>query len=517
MRKLLKLRYILPPAVILIAAGFWYFRGSGEPKIEFVEARRMDIFQEVSVTGKVNPAKTLNLSFEKPGRAVNVPVKVGDRVSPGTLLVALDRASLLAELREVEAVYEIAKIKLDEARRGIRPEEIRIYEVKVASAELAEEDARRNLLSKLDDSFTRADDAVRVKTDQFFINSRSANPELMFRSPNSSLETSIKQERVALEGILNAWSQDVPLYSLGGNLGAYHDEAIQNLQRVRSFLDSAALLLNLLTTTASLTQTAIDGYRTDVSTARTNINTALSNLVSAVEKLRSAQSALAIADQELLLKQAGSTQEQIASAEAETRRVSAQADRLRAELSKSELYSPIIGVVTDLDIDIGEIVAANVPVITLISDAQFEIEANIPEADIAKVKVSSSVKITLDAYGSGIVLEGKVVFIDPAETVIDGVATYKTKIEFLKPDERVRSGMTANLDVFGERRNGVIAVPQRAVFSRVSEKFVRILEADGKTIREQKVETGLRGSDGNIEIVSGLNEGEKVVIFSPID
>jgi len=109
------------------------------------------------------------------------------------------------------------------------------------------------------------------------------------------------------------------------------------------------------------------------------------------------------------------------------------------------------------------------------------------------------------------------VFIDPAETIIEGVPTYKTTVEFLLPDERVRSGMTANMDIIGERRSNVIAVPQRAVFTRGSEKFVRILGADGKTSNEQKVETGLRGSDGNIEILSGLNEGERVVIFSSIE
>lgn len=512
-----KLAYAILLITLLAGSGYWYFRESGEPEIEFVEARRMDVFQEVSVTGKVNPVKTLNLSFEKGGRVTSVPVKVGDRVLPGTLLVALDRVSLLAEVRESEASLDIAKIKLEEARRGARPEEIRIYEAKVASAEISEEDARRNLLNKLDDSFTKADDAVRVKADQFFINPRSANPELVFRSPNSSLETELKNERAALESILNIWGKAVPLYSIVGNLGEYHDEATRNLQRVRSFLDSAALLLNSLSTTASLSQAVIDGYRADISTARTNVNTAFTNLVAAVEKLRSAQSALAVVDQELLLKQAGSTVEQIALAEAEIRRIEAQADRLRAEFSKFELRSPISGVITTLEVDTAEVVSANSPVATLISDAQFEIEANIPEADIAKVKSGNQVRITLDAYGGDVLFDGKVVFIDPAETVIDGVATYKTKIEFLLPDARVRSGMTANMDIIGERRMNVIAVPQRAVFARVLEKFVRVLDADGKTAIEQKVETGLRGLDGNIEILSGLKEGDRVVIFSSVE
>lgn len=505
-----KLRYIVPLAVMIIGAGFWYFRGSGDSKIEYVEARRLDVFQEVSVTGKVSPAKTLNLAFEKGGVVQSVPVKIGDRVLPGTSLLTLDRASMLAELREAEATLEIAEIKLGEARRGVRQEEIRIYEAKVVSAEIAEEDARKNLLSKLNDSLTKADDAVRVKADQFFTNPRSANPELVFRSPSSSLETELKQERVSLEGVLNAWVKASSAYSLAGDLIAYMDDAMRDLQRIRAFLDKAALVLNSLTPTVSLTQTIMDGYRADVSTARANVNVALANLVAADEKLRSADSALAVADREFLLKQAGSTIEQIASAEAEARRAAAGAEKIRVEISKAELRSPIRGVVTAVEAEEGEIVSANVPVITLISDAQFEIEANIPEADIAKVKVANPVVITLDAYGSGVVFEGKVVFIDPAETTIDGVATYKTKIEFIKADERVRAGMTANLDISGERRAGVIAIPQRALISRNGDTYVKVL--DGDMVSEIKVTAGLRGSDGNVEIVKGVRENDKIVI-----
>jgi len=166
MRKLIKLKYILPLAVFLIIGGYWYFRGAKEPEIEYVEARRADVIQEVSVTGKVKADATLNLAFEKSGIVRAINIKIGDRVLSGSVLVLLDNASLWADLREAEAALEIAEIKLKEARRGARPEEIRIYEAKVASAEFAEEDARKNLLSKLSDSLTKADDAVRVKADQ---------------------------------------------------------------------------------------------------------------------------------------------------------------------------------------------------------------------------------------------------------------------------------------------------------------------------------------------------------------
>ena len=135
-----------------------------------------------------------------------------------------------------------------------------------------------------------------------------------------------------------------------------------------------------------------------------------------------------------------------------------------------------------------------------------------PEADIAKVAVGNGSLVTLDAYGRDVVFEAKVVAVDPAETIVDGVATYKVTFQFVKNDERVKSGMTANIDIKSASRENVIAVPQRAIIRKNGDQFVRI--ADGESFREVKVETGLRGSDGNIEIISGINEGDKVITFS---
>jgi HlyD family secretion protein len=145
------------------------------------------------------------------------------------------------------------------------------------------------------------------------------------------------------------------------------------------------------------------------------------------------------------------------------------------------------------------------------SDVKFEIEANIPEADIAKIKISNPAKITLDAYGSNVFFEAKVVKIDPAETIIEGVATYKTTLQFSGNDERVKSGMTANIDILTAKAENVIAIPQRAVAQKENgDKIVKILKDDG-VVEERKVTTGLKGSDGNIEITEGIQEGEKII------
>ena len=148
--------------------------------------------------------------------------------------------------------------------------------------------------------------------------------------------------------------------------------------------------------------------------------------------------------------------------------------------------------------------------VSIISATNFEVEANVPEADIAKIKVGEAGTVTLDTYGNDIIFNIKVSSIEPAETVVEGVATYKTKFQFLKNDDRVKSGMTANITVFTDKRENVLTIPQRAVTSQNGEKFVFVDK--GNDISEKRViETGLRGVDGNVEILKGLEENESVV------
>jgi multidrug efflux pump subunit AcrA (membrane-fusion protein) len=147
----------------------------------------------------------------------------------------------------------------------------------------------------------------------------------------------------------------------------------------------------------------------------------------------------------------------------------------------------------------------------MMSNDGFKVEANIAEADIAKVQPGQKANITLDAYGSDVVFEAVVVRIDPGETIIEGVPTYKTVFKFTTADNRVKSGMTANIDIIGQSKENVVAVPLRAVSNKNGGKFVTI-QKDPKTTEEVKVKTGIRGADGLVEITEGLNEGDTVVV-----
>ena len=478
------------------AAVYFYFFREAAPEIDFVLAERGEVIQEVSVTGKVEPAESVELAFEKGGKVVYINVKIGSVVFPGQKLAGLDNSELAASLAEAKANVAIQEAKLAELLLGTRPEEIEVQRAKV-------KEAGEDLLNKIKDAYTKADDAVRNKVDQFISSPRSSAPALSLSSLDSTSKSEVEAGRVYMESLLNFWKTSVDMLSLSADATSEAKTAKENLLKVRGFLEKVALAVNSATANSIISQATLDGYRTDVATARTNVNTAL-NSVSAAE------SNLAVKEKELELKMSGTLSQQIEAQKAQIEQTKAKAENLKAQLLKTELYSPLSGVVTKQDAKVGEIVPANSAVVSVISRAQFNIKTNVSEVDIAKIKVGNEASVTLDAYGNDVQFGARVTFIDPAETVVEGVSTYKVTLEFFEEDEKIKSGMTADLDIKTDKRSGVVYVPQRAVITQDGEKFVQVL--GGGQVKEVPVKTGLRGSDGRVEIMEGVKEGDKVVV-----
>ncbi len=182
-------------------------------------------------------------------------------------------------------------------------------------------------------------------------------------------------------------------------------------------------------------------------------------------------------------------------------------------LSETNVYAPLSGVVTKKMINVGENVLANSPILTIAIPENPEIEIDVSETDITKVKIGQTVKLTFDALPSADVLIGKVTEIEPDSTVIQDVIYYKIKVELNKIDKRLKLGMSVDavIDIF--QKKDVVVVPFRAVKIEGTKKYVEILEPENK-IKKVNIQTGLRGDDGIVEITKGLQGGEKVVVLS---
>ncbi|MDO8572267.1 MAG: efflux RND transporter periplasmic adaptor subunit [bacterium] len=502
---------IIVAVAVIGVGGFLYFNRTQTSSYETVAVKRGTLTQEVSVTGTVTPVKSAVLAFEKGGKIKGIYVDVGQRVVAGQVLAETDNAELKAGILDAEANLAAENAKLAEFKRGSRPEELQVSETKVANAKISQMDADQNLRDKIGDAYTKADDAVRNQVDQFMSNPRTSTPQLNFVVADEQLRINIVEKRYVIELLFLPWQKDISL--LGNTLAPKQSGKLaqENLATIKGFLDKVALAVNAITPSGTLSQTTIDNYKGSITTARSNINTAIVNLTAAEEKFRTADGTLLLAQNELTLKQAGTNEEQIAGQEARVKQAEAKVETAHAQFEKTILRSPISGVITKKDTRVGEIISGNGSVLSVITDQNLELDVNIPETDIAKIKIGNTATVTLDAYGDGVIFGATIGSIDPAATVIESVPTYKTTLYFIKYDSKVKSGMTANIDILTNKRENTLSVPTRAITMNGVGASVNVENSD-HTIRTIPVTIGMKSSDGRTEIIDGLKEGDRVIL-----
>ncbi len=483
--------------IALLAAGwFFFFRGGGSTDgILVLELK--PFVQQVSVSGKVVAAKEVDLGFSQSGRITGVYVSVGNYVSQGTTLAVVENGDQRATLLQREAALENQQAKLAALKAGTRPEEIAVAQSSVTRDTQA-------LIDELQDAYRAADGAVHNTLDQFISNPRTS-PSLTFSVVDSNLKTSVESKRLTAESALVAWSGAVFALGASADLSQAASLAQSNLSAIASLLSDAGAAINRALTSTQIPQSTLDDYSAAVATARTNINASISAVTSA-------KSALDASKKNLALKVAGSTPQDISAQEAQVKSAAADVAAAQAQLSKTFISAPFSGIVTVVDAKAGKIVSPNTPEISMISTGAFQIESYVPEINIALIAVRDKASVTLDAYGEKI-FSASVVSIDPAETVRDGVSTYRAMLQFDAQNPLIKSGMTANVSITTDTKESALAVPQGLVVYRDGKMFVRVL-VDKSTV-EREVTLGGVSSLGEVEILSGLKEGDTIITTLP--
>ncbi len=503
-----KRNVIIAGAICVVVAAFFYFGGNGDEKSAGIVVQRGNVVEEVSVTGKVVPSKNIDLAFEAGGRLSRVSATVGKKVVQGEILAQLENGDLLAQIAQAEATVKAQEARLQELKRGSRPEEVAVKETELKRARQDLENYYRAARDILNDSYAKSDDAVRAKLDEMFSDDDTPNPKLTFTTSNTQAGIDVVSMRYRAGSDLAAWREELRLIDESSSqvaLSSALDSGKRHLSSIRDFLTR---MLDAVDGATGITATTASTYKTSIYTARTNVNASFSTLSSQEQLIASQKITIERTENELALMRAGATSEQIAAQEAQIDQANANLLYYRTQYGKTLLRAPFSGTVTKTDKNAGDIVSMNVPIVSLIGSGNFEIEANIAESDIATVKVGNLGKATLDAYGKGVVFGVRVTQIDLSETVIEGIATYKTKLQFDEADERILPGLTADVDILTGEKKDVLFVPTRNIIIDDGTYFVK--KINGEETEKIRVEIGLKGSDGRTEIVSGLSEGDVI-------
>lgn len=472
-------------AIVIVAGAYMIFGGENGKQVIVVE--KGDVIEQVSATGKVEPNREVELGFDRSGKIGAVYSEVGDLVSAGNVIASLEAFDLRADVSKALALLEEEKIKLRELR---------------STTPKSFSDANKNLESAIRDGFVAADNSVRNRVDQFFKNIPD-NPqfEVKFENGNfvhyfavpSNTVLNLNRQRSEVEIILNNWKTKIndldPKRNFSDATGL-----ISDLNKVAIFLGDVAQAVNTFTPAKFEYETTVTTYKSTVSSARTEVSKAITDLVAAKEKFNSAPVVSEGGDFETILGQ-----------EAKVAQAEAALGSLRASLAKTSMVAPFSGVITKQDAKVGGTVSAGASLVSLASQNQMYIEANISEINIGKVLVGNRVNVNFDAFPSE-VFSGKVTFIEPGDLILEGVVNYKIRVELDNFDDKIKKGLTANLDIETSRKNDVLSVPLYALTKEGDLYYAN--KVVGNNIERVPVQIGLVGYDGRVEILEGLSSGD---------
>lgn len=496
-------------ALLVLIGGYFYFSSKNSNTYKTFTVVRTSIEDKVSFAGNVIPAEKVVLSFEKTGRIVSLPAYVGKRVTAGEVLATLSSGDSQALLEQAQASLMAEQATLAELKRGARPESIDVAKTRVSTAEITLNNNFQGLRDALSDAYTKADDAVHNTLDPLYSNDASIAPIFIVSIPDSQLKNTIENLRATQEKTLALWrvSNDAGYPNLTPTSLASIEKS---LLETKSLLDSVASAMSTAQSGGTVTQTNLDTWRPAVGVARTTISASINKLNLADQAYTSSAVALTLAKQDLQVLLAGSSDESIASEVARVASAQAKVSQYQVEVNKGVLYSPIDGVVSTKDTELGQIVSPNQQIVSVISNKNFQIESNVSELDIGKLVVGMFATTTLDAYGTDVPFLAKVIRIDPAETTVENSPAYGVRLEFIAEDSRVKSGMTANITIVIAHRDGALAVPIRTIKKEGGVSAVNVL-ALGKS-ETRTITTGIVSPSGLVEVLSGLNENDHVIL-----
>lgn len=191
---------------------------------------------------------------------------------------------------------------------------------------------------------------------------------------------------------------------------------------------------------------------------------------------------------------------------------------LSYQKASSTVYAPISGTISGLALQEGSVITSNAStqnsnvsntkIANVKTDATPVVSINLTEIDVPKITIGDKATITLDSYPDK-TFTGKVVSIDTVGSVSSGVTTYPTVIKLDTDTTTILPNMSVSATIITATKRNVLQVPTSSIMGEMGAFYVRIMK-NGK-MEERVVETGV-ASDSQTEILSGISEGETIVI-----
>ena len=422
------------------------------------KVKRTDLAALLKLRGRVVAKKEVPLFFRQPGWIKSLNIKIGDQVDKGALLAEEEDLDLEERIHAAKVALESARTALIRAQLPAAPTRSAVAAQDVAAAQ-SEVDVTKAKLDQLKASLT-ADDLTPYR-----------NAVEQARLEVTKAQTDY-DKYAYLHGFESS-PEGRELYA--ANLR--HQNAQAALARV------------------------LRGPRPEEIA-----------VVEADVKSREAilQSAKAVFDYELLLEQSVAVQRQTAirAAQSDVRSREDEVVRLQNRADALKLLAPFAGSIVSLDAQLGDKVNPFQSVGVLADPSEIEIEVEVSQEDMLRVSQGLEVQVVMDGYPNQN-YKAKVSQIPSKPILWQGKEVYQVHLQFsdtAKPPATIRMGSDVTIPVM---RSKVLVVPVAALAGDEAKRYVEVPSDNGT--RKVSVGVGLT-SDADAEILSGLREGDTVVV-----
>lgn len=535
--------------LVLIGAGVWWAWKAAHPADNGAAGlitdtvTRGDLIETISATGSVN-AETgaqVKIGSQITGRIKKLNADVGSQVTAGQIIAVLDLPDIQAQLNQSKDNLAAAQIKQAQFQSGVVMQQIQLTGA-IVQAKAGQVSARAKLNSaqaaanqQLAQTPTDIQRAVNgVAGAQAALSTAQSNLAQTQAGVNLQVANAQQQVNQATATSVNSdlnLKREQALLDKGYIAGGIVDQALATASVNKSLIVAAAQNLTLVQqkNTADLKagQNLVTQAEQDVKTAQSALVSAQAEVYLDAVKQAGVGDARAVVTQgdadltiasgntaQNVLKQQDIRQAKEAVAAAQQQVVYAQ-----AQVDKTYIRSPISGTVLQLASQQGETLAAGLasPTLIVVADLnRLQVDAYVDETDIGKVKLGQSVTATIDAFPTQQFM-GHVVKIASGSTIQVGVITYDVTVAIDNLGHQLKPDMTASVTIVTGKRTGVLLVPSEAVKIGTNGLTVNVLtKSNGKSAAVSRtVTTG--GDDGvNTEILTGLSEGETVILAGTI-
>lgn len=178
-----------------------------------------------------------------------------------------------------------------------------------------------------------------------------------------------------------------------------------------------------------------------------------------------------------------------------------------AQLSYSEIRSPMNGFITDRPLYEGELATANQPLLTVMDTSMLVVKSHIAQSDAAQLKIGNAAQILVSGADSPI--PAKVTLVSPA--LDTGSTTIEVWVQSLKSNPELKPGMTAQIVATARSAKDALTVPASAVFKNEEGAEYVVLAGTDNKAAVKNVQVGIRGKE-RVQISNGVNAGDKIII-----